>query len=104
MPIGYADGWIRKLQGQEVLVEGKRAPIVGRICMDQTTIKLSSSLPIGTEVTLIGEQGSEFISVNEIANKLETINYEVICMVSNRVPRVYIQGGEIVEIFNGLIS
>ena len=104
LPIGYADGWIRKLQGQEVLVEGKRTPIVGRICMDQTTIKLSSSLPIGTEVTLIGEQGSEFISVNEIANKLETINYEVICMVSNRVPRVYIQGGEIVEIFNGLIS
>jgi alanine racemase len=104
LPIGYADGWIRRLQGQEVLVEGKRTPIVGRICMDQTTVKLSSSLPIGTEVTLIGEQGSEFISVNEIANKLETINYEVICMVSNRVPRVYIQGGEIVEIFNGLIS
>lgn len=104
LPIGYADGWIRRLQGQEVLVEGKRTPIVGRICMDQTTVKLPSSLPIGTEVTLIGEQGSEFISVNEIANKLETINYEVICMVSNRVPRVYIQGGEIVEIFNGLIS
>lgn len=104
LPIGYADGWIRKLQGQEVLVKGKRTPIVGRVCMDQTTVKLSSSLPIGTEVTLIGEQGSEFISVNEIANKLETINYEVICMVSNRVPRVYIQGGEIVEIFNGLIS
>ena len=103
LPIGYADGWIRKLQGQEVLVEGKRTPIVGRICMDQTTVKLSSP-SIGTEVTLIGEQGSEILSVNEIANKLETINYEVICMVSNRVPRVYIQGGEIVGIFNGLIS
>jgi alanine racemase len=104
LPIGYADGWIRKLQGQEVLVDGKRTPIVGRVCMDQTTIKLPSSLPVGTEVTLIGGQGSDFISVNEIANKLETINYEVICMVSNRVPRVYIQGGEIVEISNGLIS
>ena len=72
--------------------------------MDQTTIKLPSSLPVGTEVTLIGSQGSEFISVNEIAKKLETINYEVTCMVSNRIPRVYIQGGEIVEVFNGLIS
>ena len=104
LPIGYADGWIRKLQGQEVLVEGQRVPIVGRICMDQTTIKLPTSLPVGTEVTLIGSQGSEFISVNEIAKKLETINYEVTCMVSNRIPRVYIQGGKVVEVFNGLIS
>ncbi|WP_428910562.1 alanine racemase [Niallia sp. Krafla_26] len=104
LPIGYADGWIRKLQGQEVLVDGQRVPIVGRVCMDQTTIKLPSSLPVGTEVTLIGSQGAEYISVNEIAKKLETINYEVTCMVSNRVPRVYIQGGEIVEVSNGLIS
>ncbi|WP_338471492.1 alanine racemase [Niallia sp. XMNu-256] len=104
LPIGYADGWIRKLQGQEVLVEGHRTPIVGRVCMDQTTIKLPTSLPVGTEVTLIGSQGSELISVNEIAQKLETINYEVTCMVSNRVPRVYIQGGKIVEVSNGLIS
>ncbi len=103
LPIGYADGWIRKLQGQEVLVEGQRAPIVGRVCMDQTTIKLPDSFPVGTEVTLIGAQGSEMISVDEIAQKLETINYEVTCMVSNRVPRVYIQGGEIVDVSNGLL-
>lgn len=103
LPIGYADGWIRKLQGQEVLVEGQRVPIVGRVCMDQTTIKLPNFFPVGTEVTLIGKQGSQVISVDEIAEKLETINYEVTCMVSNRVPRVYIQGGEIVEVSNGLI-
>jgi alanine racemase len=103
LPIGYADGWIRKLQGQEVLVNGQRTPIVGRVCMDQTTIKLPSSLPVGTEVTLFGSQGSESISINEIANKLETISYEVTCIVGNRIPRVYMKNGQVVEIINGLL-
>lgn len=103
LPIGYADGWIRKLQGQEVIVNGKRTPIVGRICMDQTTVKLPEAITVGTTVTLIGLDGSEFVSVNEIAEKLETINYEVTCMVSNRVPRVYMKQGKIVEIANGLL-
>ncbi|WP_084786889.1 alanine racemase [Bacillus tuaregi] len=102
LPIGYADGWIRKLSGQEVLVDGKRVPIAGRICMDQTMIKLPYQLPLGTEVTLIGNQGDEFISVNEIAETLETINYEIVCMMSNRVPRVFIQDDKIVEVVNGL--
>ncbi|KAA9017101.1 alanine racemase [Niallia endozanthoxylica] len=102
LPIGYADGWIRKLRGKEVLVDGKRVQIAGRICMDQTMIKLPNHLPLGTEVTLIGRQGNEFISVNEIADELETINYEITCMMSNRIPRVYIQGGQIVEVVNGL--
>lgn len=104
LPIGYADGWIRKLQGQEVLINGQRVPIVGRICMDQTMIKLREPLPIGTVVTLIGGQGQEYISVNEIAQKLDTINYEIVCMISRRVPRVYKQGGQIVEMVNGLLS
>ncbi|MCQ6276958.1 alanine racemase [Bacillus sp. V3B] len=103
LPIGYADGWIRKLQGQDVLVNGKRTPLVGRICMDQSTIKLSSCLPLETVVTLIGTQGDETISVNEIAGKLETINYEVTCMVSNRIPRVFMKEGEVVEVVNGLL-
>jgi alanine racemase len=103
LPIGYADGWIRKLQGQDVLVAGKRTPLVGRVCMDQSTVKLPSVLPLGTVVTLIGTQGTETISVNEIAKKLETINYEVTCMVSNRIPRVFMQEGEIVEVVNGLL-
>lgn len=103
MPIGYADGWIRKLQGQEVLVDGQRAPIVGRVCMDQTTVKLPSSLPVGTEVTLFGSQGSEFISINEIAKKLDTINYEVTCIMGKRIPRVYIKDGEVVEVNNDLL-
>lgn len=104
LPIGYADGWIRKLSGQEVLVEGFRAPIVGRVCMDQCMIRLPEYFPVGTEVTLIGGQGNQMISVNEIAAKLETINYEVPCIITGRVPRVYKQHGEIVEVKNNLIG
>ena len=100
IPIGYADGWIRKLQGQEVLVGGKRSMIVGRICMDQCMVRLSSYMPIGTTVTLIGRQEDQFISVNEIADKLDTINYEVPCIIANRVPRLYKKGGKIVDIKN----
>jgi alanine racemase len=103
IPIGYADGWIRRLQGQEVLVEGERVPIVGRICMDQCMVKLPHEVPVGTTVTLIGRQNNEFISVNEIAQKLETINYEVPCIISTRVPRLYKQGGKIVVLKNYLL-
>ncbi|MEH7117967.1 alanine racemase [Neobacillus vireti] len=104
IPVGYADGWIRKLQGQEVLVDGTRSPIVGRICMDQCMIRLPHYLPIGTTVTLIGRQGKQYISVNEIAAKLDTINYEVPCIITNRVPRVFRKNGEIVDIKNDLLN
>ncbi len=102
IPIGYADGWIRKLQGQEVLINGLRAPIVGRICMDQCMIKLPYKMPVGTQVTLIGEQSGEKISVNEIAKRSETINYEVTCIISVRVPRIYKQQGKIISVVNKL--
>lgn len=102
LPIGYADGWIRKLSGQEVLIDGKRMPIVGRVCMDQTMVKLDKFYPAGTAVTLIGGQGKEFISVNEIAKKLDTINYEVPCMIAHRVPRVFVSEGKVIETVNGL--
>lgn len=103
LPIGYADGWIRKLQGQEVLIEGQRVPIVGRICMDQCMVKLPAELPIGTVVTLIGKQGEEYISVNEVAEKLHTINYEITCMVAGRIPRVYKKNGKVKRIINSLL-
>lgn len=103
LPIGYADGWVRKLYGQEVLVQGIRIPLVGRICMDQCMIKLPYYVPIGTQVTLIGKEKSDMISINEIANRLETINYEIPCMISYRVPRVYKKGGKIVGIKNFLL-
>lgn len=104
IPIGYADGWIRKLSGQEVLVGGKRAPIVGRICMDQCMVRLPEFMPVGTTVTLIGGQDDQFISVNEIAAKLDTINYEVPCIITGRVPRLYKRQGKIVEIKNYLLD
>jgi alanine racemase len=104
LPIGYADGWIRKLQGQEVIIEGMRVPIVGRICMDQCMIRLPHAVPIGTKVTLIGKQSGEEISSNEIADKLETINYEVPCLISNRVPRLFMRSGEMVESENSLLK
>lgn len=104
IPIGYADGWIRRLQGQEVLVGGQRVPIVGRICMDQCMVRLPSRLPIGTVVTLIGRDADQFISINEIAKKLETINYEIPCIIANRVPRLYKKGGQIVDLKNYLLE
>lgn len=89
IPIGYADGWRRDLQGFYVLIDGKRMPIVGRICMDLTMVKLDKSYPIGQKVTLIGSNGSAEIAVDDVADYLKTINYEITCMISPRVPRVY---------------
>lgn len=103
LPIGYADGWIRKLQGQEVLVDGIRSPIIGRICMDQCMVRLPYEVPVGTIATLIGSQGKDMISINEIAGKLETINYEVPCIISSRVPRLYRQDGKVIEVANSLL-
>ena len=94
VPLGYADGWIRKLQGMEVLVGGKRQPIVGRICMDQFMIQLDDEYPIGTKVTLIGKQGESEVTVDEVADYLETINYEIPCMISYRVPRMFLRDGK----------
>ncbi|MUK89717.1 alanine racemase [Ornithinibacillus sp. L9] len=90
IPIGYGDGWNRKLQGSFVLVDGKRMPVVGRVCMDQMMIRLDQEYKVGTKVTLIGEQQNNQIEIDEIADYLDTINYEVPCMINSRVPRVYI--------------
>jgi alanine racemase len=89
--IGYGDGWNRKLQGMSVLVNGKRMPIVGRVCMDQTMIKLDRFYEVGTKVTLIGSQGNECIEMDEVAQYLDTINYEIPCMINERIPRIYVQ-------------
>lgn len=96
LPIGYADGWIRKLSGQEVIIGGEKAPIVGRICMDQCMVKLPHPVSVGTKATLLGKQGDLSISVDEIAEKLETINYEVTCSISSRVPRIFTKNGNFV--------
>lgn len=90
IPIGYADGLIRKFSGQEVLIDGKRVPIIGRICMDQCMIALPAAYNIGEKVTLIGIQNNEEITIDEWAEKVETINYEVPCIITARVPRIYL--------------
>ncbi len=100
LPIGYADGYTRLLTGKtEVLVKGRRCPQVGRICMDQCMISLDGvEAKEGETVTLFGRDGEEWISIDEIAGLLGTINYEIVCMISRRVPRVYTRGGKTVGI------
>ena len=92
LPIGYADGLSRRLSGKaEVLISGKRFPIVGAICMDLCMVDVGDEpVEIGQEVVLIGSQGSEKITAEEIGAYLETINYEVTCMINDRVPRRYL--------------
>jgi len=89
VPIGYADGWLRKMQGFSVLVEGVYCEIVGRVCMDQLMIRLPQAFPVGTTVTLIGENNGERITMQDVADQLGTIHYEVACTLSARVPREY---------------
>lgn len=103
LPIGYADGFTRMLSGKaEVLIKGVRVPVVGRICMDQCMIDVTGidDVKVGDEVVLFGEQNGSFISIDELAEKLGTINYEIVCMISKRIPRIYISDGEIVSIYN----
>ncbi|SHN31959.1 alanine racemase [Gracilibacillus kekensis] len=89
VPLGYADGIRRALQGTEVLVNGDRCEIVGRICMDQLMVRLNKPAKTGDKVTLIGSQQNEVVEMDEWADKLDTINYEIACMISYRVPRIY---------------
>ena len=89
VPIGYADGWCRSLQGACVLVEGHFCEIVGRVCMDQMMIRLPYEVPLYTPVTLIGEQNGKRITIGELAKHMNTIHYELLCLLSTRVPRVY---------------
>ncbi len=95
LPIGYADGYNRLLSNQgEVLVRGKRFPIIGRICMDQCMIDVSNlfQVKIGDEVVLWGKQGEEEITVEEIAEKIGTINYEIVHMSDKKqVPKLFIK-------------
>jgi alanine racemase len=89
VPIGYADGWLRKMQGFSVLVAGEYCEIVGRVCMDQLMIRLPRPFATGTKVTLIGEDNGQSITMQQVAEQLDTIHYEVACTLSARVPREY---------------
>lgn len=89
VPVGYADGWLRRMQGFDVLINGQRCQIVGRVCMDQFMVRLPKELPVGTKVTLIGQDGDEEITATDVAQYSQTINYEVLCALNERLPRVY---------------
>ena len=92
LPIGYADGYSRHLSNQgEVLIRGKRAPIVGKVCMDFIMVDVTEipNVSLGDEVILIGKQGKERITAEEIAEKIGSIPYEVLCLIGKRVPRLY---------------
>lgn len=88
VPVGYADGYRRALEGSDVLINGKRCPVIGRVCMDQIMVDVSGAgeVKMGDEVILIGGE----ISASEIAKKCGTISYEIVCNIGRRVSRKYI--------------
>lgn len=90
IPIGYGDGWLRAYCNSVILVDGNACPIVGVINMDQLMIKLPKYYPVGTVVTLIGEDGELFNHPSVIAEKAKTIGYEIVTNIGPRVPRVYL--------------
>ncbi|HAX73976.1 MAG TPA: alanine racemase, partial [Firmicutes bacterium] len=94
VPIGYADGWTRSHQGRHVVVDGHECEIIGRVCMDQMMIRLPKRYELGTIVTLIGDG----MPVERVAQEIGTISYEILCLISDRVPRVYKQNNEIIAI------
>lgn len=90
VPIGYADGYERRLQGFHVLVDGEFCEIVGRVCMDQLMVRLPHEVPVGAKVTLVGTDGDNTITLQDIADYCGTIHYEIACGLATRVPRVYV--------------
>lgn len=103
IPVGYADGYLRKLaENGKVIIKGEFAPIIGRICMDQFMIDVTNipDVKIGDEVILLGEKNSLKYNADDMAKKLDTINYEVTCMLKSRLPRVYIKDKHIINVKN----
>ena len=90
LPLGYADGWLRRMGGSYVSVAGELCPIVGRVCMDQIMIKVPKFYPLGTKVTLIGTDQKINLSAETAAEYAHTINYEILCNLSDRIPRKYV--------------
>ena len=98
LPIGYGDGYKRNLSNKGyVIIDGKRAPIVGRVCMDQMMVDVTDiDAHEGDLVTLIGKDGNEEITVEELSELAGTFNYEFVCDLGKRIPRVYYRNGEVV--------
>ena len=100
VPVGYADGYRRSLSGRfYVLIRGKRAPILGRICMDQLMVDVTEipGVQLNDKVTLVGTDGAETITMEQISQVADSFNYEFVCGISRRVPRFYYMDGRIVH-------
>lgn len=100
IPVGYADGYPRALSNRgEVLIHGKRCPILGRVCMDQMMVDITNvpDAKIEDPVVLIGKDGNDRITAEEVGEAAYSFNYELVCGIARRVPRVYMRGGNIVN-------
>ena len=105
IPVGYADGFPRNLgENAKVIVGGKIVPVLGRICMDQCMIDVTSvnNINVSDEVTVFGNQGDSSIPVESVARFSNTINYEILCSVGKRIPRIYLQEGKVATVLNFL--
>lgn len=103
IPVGYADGYSRLLSGKaKVIINGKAASVVGRICMDQCMVDVTDigEVKVGDEVILLGEQDGIKYDADDMAKDMGTINYEIICMLKQRIPRVYLKKGKVVKVRN----
>lgn len=89
VPVGYADGWIRKFQGFKVKVGDTYCPIVGRVCMDQFMVEMPKKMPLGTKVVIISNDPAAPNNIKAAADYVDTIHYEVSCLLNDRLPRIY---------------
>ena len=107
VPVGYADGYRRSLSGNfYVLIRGKKAPILGRVCMDQMMVDVTDipDINIDDKVVLVGRSGDAVITMEEIAAAAGSFNYEFVCGISRRVPRIYTQNGQVVHSVHYLLD
>jgi alanine racemase len=111
VPVGYADGYARSLGNRaEILIHGKRVPVRGRVCMDQCLADVTELFRRGVEVrpgdeaVLFGRQGNEYIAPEELAALENTINYEIVCGLSKRIPRRFIKNGCECSVANALLD
>ena len=107
VPVGYADGYRRSLSGKfHVLIRGKKAPILGRVCMDQMMVDVTDipDVQLGDRVVLVGCSGNEEITVETIAAAADSFNYEFVCGISRRVPRIYSRSGKTVHSVHYLLD
>jgi len=107
IPVGYADGYRRSLSGKfHVLIHGRKAPILGRICMDQMMVDVTDipEATLNDRVVLVGTDGDETITMEQISAAADSFNYEFVCGISRRVPRIYVRGGKTVHSVHYLLD